>query len=97
MAGTGEKASWRLNFCDLDCIYARFPKSDAVDGSRSCRTFVALQCRLKKSWCIRTCPVPRKRRGKGSRPPAIISEKSRFFRYNKNSGQIMIPKKEVRS
>lgn len=37
-----------MKFCDLDCKYASFPKSDAVDGSRSCRTFVALHCKLKK-------------------------------------------------
>jgi hypothetical protein len=37
-----------MEFCDLDCKYAKFPQSDAVDGSRSCRTFVALQCTLRK-------------------------------------------------
>jgi len=35
-------------FCDRGCKFARFPKSDSVDGSRSCRTFVALNCTLKK-------------------------------------------------
>jgi hypothetical protein len=37
-----------MDFCDLDCKFASFPRSDAVDGSRSCRTFVALYCEKKK-------------------------------------------------
>ncbi len=36
-----------MKFCDLDCKYAKFPSSDFFDGSRSCRTFVALHCTLK--------------------------------------------------
>ena len=36
-------------FCDLLCIYARIPTETAMDGSGSCRTFVALHCELKKS------------------------------------------------
>jgi hypothetical protein len=36
-------------FCDLLCIYARIPTETALDGSGSCRTFVALYCELKKS------------------------------------------------
>ena len=38
-----------MDFCDLRCQYAEFPKSDAIDGSGSCRTFVGLYCTLKKS------------------------------------------------
>jgi len=38
-----------IDFCDLRCQYAEFPKSDAIDGSGSCRTFVGLYCALKKS------------------------------------------------
>jgi hypothetical protein len=37
-----------VEFCDHDRKYATFPKSDAVDGSRICRTFVALHCMKKK-------------------------------------------------
>jgi hypothetical protein len=40
-----------MEFCDLECKYARFPKSDAVDGSRSCRTFIALQLVHKNLPC----------------------------------------------
>jgi hypothetical protein len=38
-----------VDFCDLQCQYAEFPKTDALDGSGSCRTFVGLYCTLKKS------------------------------------------------
>jgi hypothetical protein len=33
-----------VKWCDLRCKYADFPKEDALDGSKSCRTFVALWC-----------------------------------------------------
>jgi hypothetical protein len=45
-----------MEFCDLDCQYATFPKSDAIDGSRSCRTFVALYCALKKKLVHKNLP-----------------------------------------
>ncbi|MEW5745856.1 MAG: hypothetical protein AB1805_10535 [Nitrospirota bacterium] len=45
-----------MDFCDLDCRYAAFPKSDAVDGSRSCRTFIALECTLKKKLVHKNLP-----------------------------------------
>ncbi len=46
----------KMEFCDHDCKYAKFPKSDAVDGSRSCRTFVALHCTLKKKLVHKNLP-----------------------------------------
>ena len=39
----------QVNFCDLMCTYARLPGETALDGSGSCRTFLALYCNLKKS------------------------------------------------
>lgn len=45
-----------MEFCDMDCKYAQFPKSDAVDGSRSCRTFVALYCKRKKKLVHKNSP-----------------------------------------
>ena len=39
----------KMDFCDLRCRYAEFPKEEALDGSGSCRTFVGLYCALKKS------------------------------------------------
>ncbi len=32
-------------WCDLGCPHADFPPEGAVDGSDSCRTFLALWCR----------------------------------------------------
>jgi dihydroorotate dehydrogenase electron transfer subunit len=32
-------------WCDLSCEHAEFPKTEAIDGSGSCRTFLALWCR----------------------------------------------------
>jgi hypothetical protein len=38
-----------MKWCDLSCEYASFPRTEAVDGSGSCRTFAALYCaRLQK-------------------------------------------------
>jgi hypothetical protein len=38
-----------VKWCDLSCEHASFPRTEAVDGSGSCRTFVALYCaRLNK-------------------------------------------------
>jgi hypothetical protein len=36
--------SSRIKFCDLRCENAEFAKEDALDGSNSCRTFMALWC-----------------------------------------------------
>ncbi len=60
-----------MEFCDLECRHARFPDSDSVDGSRSCRTFVALFCTHKKRLVHKNMPcdvkaMPKKRRGRGN-------------------------------
>jgi len=31
-------------WCDLRCPHARFPEKEGLDGSGSCRTFLALRC-----------------------------------------------------
>lgn len=57
-----------FNFCDLMCAYAETPREEAIDGSRSCRTFIALYCRKKKSFVHKNMPCKDKRlknRGKG--------------------------------
>ncbi len=46
----------KVEFCDLECKYARFPKSDAVDGSRSCGTFVAPHCLRRKKLVHKNLP-----------------------------------------
>ena len=31
-------------WCDMSCQFARFPEQEGVDGSGSCRTFIAIFC-----------------------------------------------------
>ncbi len=45
-----------MEFCDLDCKYASFPKTGSVDGSGSCRTFIALYCKKRKSLVHKNLP-----------------------------------------
>jgi hypothetical protein len=52
-----------MDYCDLECKFASFPKSEAVDGSRSCRTFIALYCSKKKSLVHKNLPCDEKRDG----------------------------------
>lgn len=56
-----------MQFCDLACKHASFPESDAVDGSRSCRTFVALYCSRKKTLVHKNLPCPDKKELPGKR------------------------------
>ncbi len=39
-----------VEFCDLMCRHAEIPKDGALDGSGSCRTFIAVYCRRKKTF-----------------------------------------------
>jgi hypothetical protein len=54
------KAESLLGFCDLMCEYAETPKETGVDGSGSCRTFVALYCSAKKSLVHKNMPCRQK-------------------------------------
>ena len=45
-----------MDFCDLNCKCASFPASETVDGSRSCRTFIALYCKKKKGLVHKNLP-----------------------------------------
>ena len=49
-----------LDFCDLSCKYAAMPKDTGVDGSGSCRTFVAIRCELKKMLVHKNMPCKEK-------------------------------------
>jgi hypothetical protein len=49
-----------MNFCDLRCRYAAFPKEDAVDGAGSCRTFSALYCERKRTYVHKNMPCDEK-------------------------------------
>ncbi len=50
------KSKGGINFCDLLCKYAQIPKDEALDGSQSCRTFIALYCTKKKSIVHKNMP-----------------------------------------
>lgn len=50
-----------LNFCDLMCRYAETPRDEALDGSGSCRTFVALYCTKKKAVVAKNMPCTTKK------------------------------------
>ena len=42
-------SSSKITFCDMRCEHSEFPKENSIDGSGTCRTFVALYCKeLKK-------------------------------------------------
>jgi len=49
-----------LSFCDLMCRYAEMPKEGALDGSGSCKTFIALYCSRKKSLVHKNMPCTEK-------------------------------------
>lgn len=41
---SGDKPERNSKWCDLSCDHADFPRADSIDGSGSCRTFLALWC-----------------------------------------------------
>ncbi|PKN63463.1 MAG: hypothetical protein CVU57_19485 [Deltaproteobacteria bacterium HGW-Deltaproteobacteria-15] len=49
-----------MEFCDLKCRYAQWPKEGALDGSGSCRTFQALFCRKKNRFVHKNAPCAEK-------------------------------------
>ncbi len=48
--------SSKIKFCDLRCEHAEFPKQDALDGSGTCRTFIALHCKLLNKTVTKNAP-----------------------------------------
>ena len=46
----------KIKFCDLRCEFAEFPKEEAIDGTKSCRTFVALWCKQLKKYVTKNAP-----------------------------------------
>ena len=45
-----------VTWCDLTCEHADFPDAYAVDGSGTCRTFLALYCRKLKRLVTKNSP-----------------------------------------
>jgi hypothetical protein len=56
-----------MEFCDLKCRHAEWPKEEAVDGSESCRTFQALYCNKKLQLVHKNAPCPEKAVGDASK------------------------------
>ncbi|GAB4341332.1 MAG: hypothetical protein Kow0037_27840 [Calditrichia bacterium] len=48
--------SSRIKFCDLRCEHAHFPKDNDVDGSGTCRTFLALWCEQLQEYVTKNAP-----------------------------------------
>ena len=48
--------SSQIKFCDLRCEHAEFPQEDAIDGSKSCRTFMALWCKKLDKLVTKNAP-----------------------------------------
>jgi len=46
-------------FCDLKCKYAEWP-DEIQDGSKSCRTFIGLYCKKKKTIVYKNAPCKEK-------------------------------------
>ena len=49
-----------MEFCDLACIYADWPRDQALDGAGSCRTFQAVYCAKKSRHVHKNMPCPDK-------------------------------------
>jgi len=49
-------------WCDLNCPHASFPEDDALDGSGSCRTFLALSCAYLGEIVTKNAPCEARRR-----------------------------------
>jgi hypothetical protein len=45
-----------IKFCDMRCEHARFPQDDDVDGSRSCRTYLAIWCSQLEEYVTKNAP-----------------------------------------
>jgi hypothetical protein len=48
--------SSRIKFCDMRCEHADFPKEEGVDGSGTCRTFLALWCNQLEKYVTKNAP-----------------------------------------
>lgn len=46
----------KIKFCDMRCEHADFAKDDAIDGSNSCRTFIALWCNKLEKFVTKNAP-----------------------------------------
>ncbi len=54
-----------MEFCDLACKHADWPREQALDGAGSCRTFQAVYCAKKNRHVHKNMPCPDKELRKG--------------------------------
>ncbi|MEN8149432.1 MAG: hypothetical protein ABFS86_06390 [Planctomycetota bacterium] len=55
-------------WCDLSCPHAEFPKEEGLDGSGSCRTFLALWCAHLGEIVTKNAPCEARRRPNPNQP-----------------------------
>jgi hypothetical protein len=48
--------SSKIKFCDMRCEQADFARDDAIDGSKSCRTFIAIWCKKLEKHVTKNAP-----------------------------------------
>jgi hypothetical protein len=54
-SNAGVKTS-RIKFCDMRCEYAKFPQDADIDGSKSCKTYLAIWCDKLKEYVTKNAP-----------------------------------------
>ena len=57
-----------MEFCDLTCRHAEWPRQEALDGSGSCRTFQALFCAKKDRLVTKNAPCMEKEKALPKNP-----------------------------
>jgi len=56
MSDNAGVSSSRIRFCDLRCPQAEFPKEEGIDGSGTCRTFLAIWCNQLQKYVTKNAP-----------------------------------------
>jgi hypothetical protein len=56
MSDNAGVSSSRIKFCDLRCPQAEFPKEEGIDGSGTCRTFLAIWCKQLQKYVTKNAP-----------------------------------------
>jgi len=51
----GVKSS-KIKFCDMRCEFADFPIEEGIDGSGTCRTFLAVWCKQLEKYVTKNAP-----------------------------------------
>ena len=46
----------KIKFCDLRCEHASFPDKTDLDGSGTCRTFLAIKCKELDKYVTKNAP-----------------------------------------